>query len=237
LPVAFDWPTNKGKPLDFLLQVNLSDIASLGEIALFPKSGLLSFFYDLEEQPWGYDPDNLGGYAVRFFPRPSDLRRFSPPRPKLALPGADLHFWFGQTLPDSESRAGNRFITDLRAAMGEEPDYDALDKLSHSLFRPSAPSPDKPRHQLGGHSQNIQGDMQLEAQLVMNGLYCGDSSGYHDPRAAKLEAACEDWSLLLQLDSDDEFMWGDGGMLYYWARTTDITRRDFSKAWMNVQCY
>ena len=40
---------------------------------------------------------------------------------------------------------------------------------------------------------NVQGDMQLEAQLVMNGLYCGDPSGYHDPRAAKLEKTCEEW--------------------------------------------
>ena len=80
--------------------------------------------------------------------------------------------------------------------------------------------------------------MQLEAQLVMNGLYCGNESGYNDPRAAELERFCEDWSLLLQLDSEDDagFMWGDCGMLYYWARSADIARPDFTKAWMTLQC-
>jgi hypothetical protein len=34
-------------------------------------------------------------------------------------------------------------------------------------------------HRILGHSTNIQGDMQLEAQLVTNGLYCGDPSGYN----------------------------------------------------------
>jgi uncharacterized protein YwqG len=80
--------------------------------------------------------------------------------------------------------------------------------------------------------------MQLEAQLVMNGLYCGDPSGYRDPRAAELERTCEQWSLLLQLDSDDDagLMWGDLGMLYYWARSADVNQQDFSKTWMTLQC-
>src|SRR5262249_47327110 len=119
-----------------------------------------------------------------------------------------------------------------------EPDFDALAELSRELFRAKSPTRDAPCHHLGGHSDNVQGDMQLEAQLVMNGLYCGDPSGYNDPRAAELEPSCEDWSLLLQLDSDDDagFMWGDCGMLYYWGRSVDIARGDFTKAWMTLQC-
>lgn len=79
--------------------------------------------------------------------------------------------------------------------------------------------------------------MQLEAQLVTHGLYCGNPSGYADPRRVALEADCEQWSLLLQLDSDDPlFMWGDGGTLYYWLREADLARRDFAPAWMALQC-
>jgi uncharacterized protein YwqG len=113
-----------------------------------------------------------------------------------------------------------------------------LDGLSAAIFRAQAPVPDGPSHRLGGHSSNVQGDMQLEAQLVMHGLYCGDPSGYRDARAEELERTCDVWSLLLQLDSDEGagLMWGDLGMLYYWARSQDIDRHDFSKTWMTLQC-
>ncbi len=81
-------------------------------------------------------------------------------------------------------------------------------------------------------------DMQLEAQLVMNGLYCGNSSGYQDPRRKQLEDGADDWVLLLQLDSDDTggFMWGDLGMLYYWIRSGDLAERRFDRVWMTLQC-
>jgi uncharacterized protein YwqG len=80
--------------------------------------------------------------------------------------------------------------------------------------------------------------MQLEAQLVTNGLYCGNASGYEDPRRASLEEHADDWILLLQLDSDDvgNFMWGDSGMLYYWIRKQDLCELRFDRVWMALQC-
>jgi uncharacterized protein YwqG len=94
------------------------------------------------------------------------------------------------------------------------------------------------QHRLLGHSCNIQGDMQLEAELVTNGLYCGDSSGYKDPKAKILQPMASQWKLLFQLDSDSvgDFMWGDGGMLYYWIRQSDLVNRNFEKHWMTMQC-
>ena len=43
-------------------------------------------------------------------------------------------------------------------------------------------------HRLLGHPDPVQGDMQVECQLVTNGLHCGDSTGYQDPRAKELRA-------------------------------------------------
>jgi uncharacterized protein YwqG len=80
-------------------------------------------------------------------------------------------------------------------------------------------------HRCGGHPQEIQGDMRLECQLVTNGLYCGDASGYQDPRRSILEKGAADWHLLLQIDSDEKhlgWMWGDVGRVYFWARHRDI---------------
>ena len=95
-------------------------------------------------------------------------------------------------------------------------------------------------HKLLGHSENIQGDMELECQLVTNGLYCGDPSGYQDPRAAALIAGAADWVLLLQIDSDEDncgMMWGDSGRIYLWIRREDLQARRFAQAHLILQCY
>ena len=95
-----------------------------------------------------------------------------------------------------------------------------------------------PCHQLFGYPAQIQGSMQLECQLVSNGLYCGDENGYNDPRRFELEKGVEDWVLLLQLGSDEiaEMMWGDCGRLYFWIRKQDLMKRKFEKTWMILQC-
>jgi uncharacterized protein YwqG len=81
--------------------------------------------------------------------------------------------------------------------------------------------------------------MELECQLVTNGLYTGNPSGYQDPRRKTLEAGAIDWTLLLQIDSDDRvgMMWGDVGMLYFWIRRQDLASRKFDKVWTILQCH
>jgi uncharacterized protein YwqG len=80
--------------------------------------------------------------------------------------------------------------------------------------------------------------MELECELVTNGLYCGDPSGYEDPRAKELEPNAKNWRLLLQIDSNDEneMMWGDCGRLYFWIRKEDLVNKQFDKSWFSLQC-
>ena len=68
LPGADLRPLKAGEPraLDFLLQIDLADLHGFAPSPL-PASGLLSFFYDIENQPWGYDPAHLDGFKVLFF--------------------------------------------------------------------------------------------------------------------------------------------------------------------------
>ena len=93
-------------------------------------------------------------------------------------------------------------------------------------------------HRLLGHPDPIQGDMQLECQLVSHGLYCGDQSGYQDPRAEGLRAGAVDWRLLLQIDSDDDagMMWGDGGRLYFWIHKDALAARRWEETHLVLQC-
>jgi hypothetical protein len=108
-----------------------------------------------------------------------------------------------------------------------------------SLPRPaSLPVTDATIHRLLGHPDPVQGDMKFECQLVTNGLYCGDSSGYQDARAKELRGGAAEWRLLLQVDSQDEagMMWGDVGRIYYWIKHSDLLRRDWDLSWLVLQC-
>lgn len=120
-----------------------------------------------------------------------------------------------------------------RLGMAEEETDAYKELLIGQLERWAAPA-----HQVLGHPQPIQSDMQLECQLAANGVYCGDRSSHSDPRRPALEPGATGWRLLLQLDSDDSagMMWGDSGMLYFWIREADRRARGFDAAWMILQC-
>jgi uncharacterized protein YwqG len=235
LPDEFAWPENRGRKLDFLLQVNLAEVGAQDDRHLLPASGILSFFYDLERQPWAYDPADLNGFRVVYTPPNEQLTSWRPPNEDDVLPECAIQWFAMQTLPHFGSRAFDRFSESAQLSDEEREAYDQMVRDMEQAYRPETSSSN---HHLLGHSDNVQGDMQLEAQLVTNGLYCGNPTGYRDPRRKTLEAGADDWMLLLQLDSDDSvgFMWGDIGMLYYWIRRDDLEAGCFDKVWMTMQC-
>lgn len=220
-------PDPTPRALDFLLQLDLADLRDFPAARDLPRSGLLTFFYDRENQPWGYDPAHQDGFRVLLF-EDSGLVARLPPTHTLGVRG--IAFAHSETLPHFGSRA----YEDLESC-ADLPD--AYVEFVHEFER-RAYQDDGGLHRMFGHSANVQGDMQLEAQLVSNGLYCGDSSGYQDPRALFLGPGAADWVLLLQLDSDDDarMMWGDAGMLYFWIRRTDLAARRFERVWATLQC-
>jgi len=236
LPRNFVWPTNKGRPLDFLLQINLAEAQQHDSQGILPASGLLTFLYDLDDQPWGYDPADLDGFRVIHTPDPSALQSHDVPHNEFVLAEYSIHFHSMQTLPHFGSRAADSLEAATQLTDEETDSYFELPSQFEGCYSPPG---DAGNHHLLGHSANVQGDMQLEAQLVTNGLYCGDPSGYEDPRRKTLESGADDWVLLLQLDTDENanVMWGDCGMLYYWIRKDDLANRRFDNVWMTLQCY
>jgi len=228
LPCA-DWPKSNGAPLDFLCQLDLTEIRRADGPDWLPADGSLLFFYDAEEQPWGFDPSDRPAWRVIHLPAPSDAAGGPPAPPRAPFPGKRLSAHASQSLPQANS---DRIGVDLQGLTDSEFD---------SLFDASdAPYERFPAHQVGGYASPIQGDdMEFEAQLVSHGIYCGDPEGYESPRAQELKGGSEEWVLLLQVDSDDDvgMMWGDGGRLYFWIREQDARRADFSNVWMILQCY
>lgn len=227
LPPSTAWPRNDDLPLSFIAQVNLAEVAGSLAEGVLPRDGLLSFFYDaVAQEAWGFSPADHGSAAVIYTPdsevterreSPGDLSNEGVFRPIGLRPRAELKFAPWESY-DVERLGLSR---DERFAYAEL--FHEQDELIHRLL---------------GHPDPVQGDMQVECQLVTNGLYCGDSTGYQDPRAEGLRGGAAEWRLLLQVDSQDEaeMMWGDVGRLYYWIKHSDLLARDWELSWLILQC-
>lgn len=231
VPKSFEWPSWQGTPLAFLAQLDLSNLVDSEPAAVLPRSGLLSFFYDAEQQTWGFDPQDRGGWRVLYFSPEEALARCPFPNElpdDAQYPACRVGFYEAISIAPYESAD----IARLKLSKEEVNAYfEVLDGVTRD-------QEGQPLHQVLGHPDPIQGDMQLECQLASNGLYCGDSTGYQDPRRAELELSAAQWQLLFQLDSDDQanMMWGDVGRLYFWIRQADLQHLNFGGVWMVLQC-
>lgn len=230
LPQEVAWPEWKGHPLAFLCQIDLSEIPADCDHVGLPSSGMLYFFYSQDQEAGGFDPNDKGAWRV-IYARESSLKEV----PRTAPQGLKQDCIYRkksidlapiETYPDGQDdRVGDIGLNDRQ--------WDQYFDLCSSVFG------GEPAHHLGGYPQPVQNnDMDLECQLVSHGLYCGDASGYRDPKAKALETGKNDWILLLQLDTDNDagMMWGDCGMLYFWIRKEDLANRHFEQCWMIFQC-
>jgi uncharacterized protein YwqG len=230
LPKSTSWPQINGRPLHFIAQINLEHVDF--DMPHFPRNGLLSFFYDALEQPWGFDPKDRGSWKVVYLKEIGDLERKIEPAEIVeqgTFTTSRISFSKQTTLPSWESLCIQRLELN-----DEEQDlylnlYEKLQEYNNSTGL---------THRLLGHPDTIQGEMQLECQLVTNGLYCGDSSGYEDPKRTVLEPGADSWRLLLQIDSEEDIgmMWGDVGRIYFWILEDDLIKMNFNNVWVVLQC-
>lgn len=232
LPPGYIFPKWKDVPLAFLAQINLADISNFSAVSELPLSGILSFFYSATQETWGFDPKDKGSWQVYYFADLKALQRIEFPND---LPNEGrylpclLSFFEELTLPPWES-----VVIENLSLTREE--IDSYVKLPNSM---TSSDRNYIRNRILGYPDPIQGDMQLECQLASNGLYCGDSTGYKDPRRKELEPDSVNWQLLFQLDSEEEnahMCWGDVGRVYFWIHHKALSNREFEKSWMILQC-
>lgn len=228
LPRNSKWPKWRGTSLAFLCQINLSEIPPSASATLARDSGLLSFFYEAERQPWGFDPKDRGGFQVIFTENLDNLNRIELPNTladDYKFSALSLRYEVKPNLPDWVSP----FISKLGFTKEEKDRYfNLLEELS----------PDGPTTKLFGHPNCIQDDMNLELELVSRGIYCGDAKGYEQSNKSEIKQASEGWQLILQLDSIESIgmMWGDAGRLYFFSRPSDFAEMETEKFWMILQC-
>jgi len=232
VPNDFAWPYHRERPLTFLAQFDLSIIRTKE----LPDCGWLLFFYDVAEQPMGYDPIHKGGARVVHFDCPrEELSRSEHPDVTSAggpFEPCSLQLRYAVALPDVNDRSLAEYI-----ANGCESDTSRYRAHVHTLCDVTAA---EPNHHLLGHPRLIQGDVRDQCQLVTNGIYCGDPSGYKHPKAdSLLKDASNDWQLLLELDSDEagpDWIWGNEGRIDYFIRRSDLLARAFDRSWLVLQC-
>lgn len=249
LPPEIHWPEWNGVPLSFVAQIHLPDIASYDREGALPHTGMLYFFYEAEEQPWGYDPAHRGGCRV-FYDNgdPSRLRRTPAPA---TLPArsrftpAAIEFSLELTLPDIESPVFEQLglTWETIYANPATPELRDEGECYLQLCQELAKLYEREgehylRHRLLGHPDTIQGDMQLECEGVSQGLNMGFGPPDWRERDAMLKKTEEQWRLLLQVDSEETtgMWWGEGGRIYFWIPRQALAARDFEQVWLILQC-
>lgn len=228
-PDQFEWPHINDKPMSFIAQLDLAELSTAQSIEWLPKEGTLLFFYEMEDMVWGFDPKDKGHWKILYTLNPS------------------IEIDFPASL-DSDFKLKRSFLSPTCVSVMPSFERDELSALNLSDEQLDAyieyqdeieENNELPKHQVSGYPSPVQGDgMELEAQLASNGLYCGDASGYDDPRRSELEKSVKDWRLLLQIDTDDDLdiMWGDCGMIYFWIKEDDARNKNFEDSWLVLQC-
>lgn len=244
VPSDFAWPTYEGKnyddilkerPLAFLLQINCEELAQYDTEHLLPDHGLLSFFYEMDSQPWGFDPKDKGCARVYWFEDTSSLSPTDFP--------ADLEdeYKFPMIQIDLSSKVSYPSGEDFSYVSTDREDDDAFTTAWEQLTGES-PEEWAERSQLLGWPDVIQNSMFEECDLVTRGYYLGN--GWvkipKDVRKQVEETARDRWMLLLQLDTveceDFELMFGDCGHIYFYITKEDLKERRFDRTWLILQC-
>lgn len=244
VPDNFIWPEYEGKeycddearlrPLSFMAQINLRDIAAYDTEALLPKTGVLSFFYDLVTMRWGFDPADKGSARVYYFPEEEKLSLRDIPdsldeeaavpelavafEPHISIPDFDSY-------PDGSLKCDSDEYDDCREECGYE--YDELGDVTKLL----------------GYPDVIQAPMEEECESVTRGYRCGGPEDYakiSDAEKRDIKKNAKEWTLLFQMGTiaadETEIMFGDCGHIYFWIKKSDLKACNFDNIRLILQC-
>lgn len=243
VPHDFIWPEylgedydgeRKSRPLSFMAQINLKDVAVHDTENLLPKTGVLSFFYEQVSMTWGFDPLDKGSAKVYYFPDETELslREFPLNIDKESIvPELALTFNKKISLPDFSSYPYKDSDLDwdeyyeCRSELGS--DFDEWGESTKLL----------------GYPDVIQSPMEEECERVSRGYRCGSSEDYQKVPQRELldiKEKANDWILLFQMGTISaygfELMFGDCGHIYFWIRKSDLKACKFDDVWLIMQC-
>ncbi len=252
LPADFVWPeyagidyrddTVKSRPLSFLAQINLKDVAAYDSEGLLPKTGLLSFFYEVISMTWGFKPGDQGSAKVCYFPEGTELVSTHLPEALEEdgiLPECTLAFEAHISLPSYESFAELDITKKLDDDTWDE--WEVYDACCEELGYEPDDTGDCTK--LLGYPDVIQNPMEYECETVTRGYSTGspeDSKKITKDEKEDIREKAKEWMLLFQMGTVStegyELMFGDCGYIYFWIRKEDLLARRFDRIWLILQC-
>ncbi|WP_369980481.1 YwqG family protein [Xanthomonas bundabergensis] len=211
----------RGQPLALLAQV---DLAKLPPLRGYPTHGMLQFFIGGDDF-YGANLDDGNDLAALSAQR--NFRVVYWPRPEASARQAEVPLPAADTLPfdPAHPRA-------MQFTAGEETIGSSDVHVEQALGRPL----DEIAAAYAGRHALAQDDVDeaLYEALNRSGHKLGGYPEFtqEDPRKAQ-----DAQVLLLQLDSDEEMMWGDSGIANFFIDPADLQRADFSRVAYNWDCY
>lgn len=246
VPSDFEWPyftseevsddEIRPRPLSFLAQFNLEQIAPLDTEHMLPEKGVLSFFYETDSQVWGYDPKHKGCAKVYWFENTEKLSPAEFPddmAEDFRFPMLKITARPEPSYPSYEDFGVNKDSSPVKWVER----WDEFDKIRSSIANEES----KEIHKLLGWADPIQGNMTQECELVSRGYYLGGDRKDISPkdRQEAIDFSVRDWLPLFQLDSvcdgDFELTFGDNGRIFYYIKKEDLKNKRFEKTWLILQ--
>ena len=228
------WPRWRGVPMAFLAQIDCASAKTIAPELALPNRGWLSFFLGLDPghpMPSFHGEVNTDREGARVFYSPADagLTRLAMPQD---MPSAyrDSHrpvcklklVRGGAVLPDLTHPA----VALARLAPAQAQAYQALAQFVNGDDEDSKQWGSR----LGGYPAVLQHDsLALTAESFERGDGSPSGRGWDDPAFQRASAT---WCQLMQMaGGEEEWIWGDGGLMHWMVRRGDLDNAQFSPAW------
>lgn len=205
LPEQFAWPRDDSGELNFLLQLDLTEIAGLQGSEGLPSTGFLYFFGSPSMD--GSNKRDERYSAVLYFDGTRDALKDRATRST------------NKTWQSCSISFETTWTMDYYLSVPQEAFDNFWDIIETLTEEPVA-------HQLLGHPCILQPgyDMREECDQFRN-------ANLNEPDSENHPSA---WILLSQIASDPDgpgFCWGDGGIVYFWIKSEDLKARRFDRHW------
>jgi uncharacterized protein YwqG len=237
LPQGFRWPYYEGtncnkvkacRPLSFIAQINMAEVAALDSDKKLPPSGFLYFFYELDTMEWGLKPEDNGCARVFHYDVAADQLSVTNYPDDLSsdyyVPESAVVFSKTRSIPSFEE------FNDSVSAYWEDYEYAAKENgIDIARY---------PDFKLLGYADLIQGSIQRECAMVESGFSSDDWKTMSESEKKEIHAKEDQRILLAQFGSiSDSIMFGDCGSIYFYIRKEDLEKGCFDDVHLSLQCY
>lgn len=246
VPAGFSWPYRGAKPLTFIGQFRMSELALHASARLLPPHGILYYFYDADEVLGGSERD-VWKVVYIADEHPPLIRT---PHPTYhatyrlidALPVHRIEYVARLSLPVIFLRDQADF--DINFLDPADDKFDPSNQHENDrYFQLLEAAYPYPQHHWFGHPYRIQQYVEWDLVVSREGIrpeIIGDHEyRYTNEQIAHVQSEMANWQFLFQISSDDSLCldWGDMGTLYICIPKTSLTVHQFEDCWTIMQSY